>query len=178
MNTDGPPLKTPMIEESQICYPTLHSNGIKRKSVGQKELLKLDPCTFVSIIGAVSPGCRNEVEGVLSDVLETMETSESSQTTRRRARRLTGGSPVWRSTINVGERGRRRTSTTGRRRNRGNHVWLGQNGVTRKKAPEDWNSLSMTRGMSGIGGKRYAILKCQGRLRASKCSAVVSAFQA
>ena len=82
MDADGPPLKTPMIKESQICHPTIPSNGIERKSSGQQELLKLDPGTFISIIGAVPPGCRNETEGIVADVREAAETSESSQTTR------------------------------------------------------------------------------------------------
>ena len=82
MDADRPPLKTPMEEFGKVCHTTVHSNGIERKSSGQQELLKLDPGTLISIIGAVSPSCRNETEDVVVHVLEAAETSESSQTTR------------------------------------------------------------------------------------------------
>ena len=82
VDADGPPLKTPMKEESQLCQPTVHSNGIERKSSGQQELLKLDPGTLITFIGAVSPSCGNETEDVVVHALEAAETSESSQTTR------------------------------------------------------------------------------------------------
>ena len=80
-----------MIEESQICHPTFHSNGIERKPSGQQELLELDPGTFILIIGAVSPSCRNETEGAVVHDLEAAETKESSQATRRRPRRSERG---------------------------------------------------------------------------------------
>ena len=91
VDADGPPLKTPMEEESQICHSTVHSNGIERKSSGQQELLELDPGTFIWIIGAVSPSCRNETEGAVDHDLEAVETKESSQATRRRPRRSERG---------------------------------------------------------------------------------------
>ena len=81
VDADCPPLKTPMEKFGKICHTTVHSNGIERKSSGQQELLKLDPGTLISFIGAVSPSCGNETEDVVH-VPEAAETSESSQTTR------------------------------------------------------------------------------------------------